>query len=90
MDSGDNEGCEAKSVCAPTNNKPVPDLVGKSIQVACQSLGRRGYAGAIFAVKDSGKVAPGHVLAQEPRRGYRGGKGQLVHLTESKPLPKKR
>lgn len=86
----DKEGCEAKGVCAPTNNSPVPDVVGKSVKDACQSLKKRGYAGGIFAEKVNGKIAPGHVLAQEPKDGYRGAKGQLVHLVVRNLSPRKR
>lgn len=72
-------------VLGPSNDRPVPGVVGRRIGAACRALGRHGYAGEIFGVRAAGE-RPGRVVEQDPGPGYRGGEGQLVHLVVTAPF----
>ena len=80
--SGEGNG----GVLAPPNDGPVPDVVGLEAKAACRALLRSGYAGGVFGEVESADVRPGHVARQDPKPGYVGGEGQLVHLFVSAPF----
>ena len=79
-------GTGFSDVLAPSNDKPVPDVVGMGVEAACRTLGRSDYAGGIFVVKRSDEVGPGRVVAQDPKPGAKYGLGGSVHLIASEPF----
>jgi hypothetical protein len=81
----DPEGCPDFGSCdAPTNDEPVPDVVGMKLEEACRTLDRSGYGG-VFAggpVDDPAKL--GRVVGQHPPPGSTDFEGRLVHLLVSR------
>lgn len=76
----------SSDVGAPPSDRPVPDVVGMKAETACRALLRSGYAGGIFGEAGAADVGPGRVVEQDPKPGYEGGEGQLVHLVVSAPF----
>lgn len=80
------EGSSGSGVGAQPSDRLVPDVGGMEAGAACRALLRRGYAGGIFCETREAGMDPGRVVKQDPKPGYEGGEGQLVHLVVSEPF----
>ena len=69
------------------NDEPVPNVVGAPVLEACSKLQTRDYNGYVLGEVRNERVAPGHVVSQEPRVGHKGFEGQPVELIVSEPYP---
>ena len=64
----------------------MPDVVGKSIEVACRALTRSGHAGEVSYIRRAEAVEPGLVLSQDIKPGTNKGASMLVYLTVAAPF----
>lgn len=77
-DSDANLGAEAGS--APRNQRPVPDIVGMTLNKACQEMLDKGYQGGIAEVERGPDAAPARVTHVRTRPGTHGRKGQVIMM----------
>lgn len=79
------DDCLDDGACSYPNDNPVPDVVGETPREACRILESKNYNGVILRAKGgSNGSGPSHVVAQDPKAGFEGGRdGQGIRLTVS-------